>query len=148
MNLEVSSSDNFLITPEPLSLEQVYQLADDPGNGAVVLMSGMVRNKTENRSVAYLDYQAYEPMALQVFEQIAKEIHQKWPEVKRVVIHHRIGKLKIGEISVLIAIGSPHRAAAFAACSYGIDTLKYNAPVWKKEYWQDGSSTWVVPNPA
>ncbi len=144
MNLEASSSDNLVITPQPLSLEQVYQLADEPGNGAVVLMSGMVRNKTGDRTVAYLDYQAYEPMALQVFEQIANQIRQKWPEVKKVVIHHRIGKLKIGEISVLIAIGSPHRAAAFAACSYAIDTLKYNAPIWKKEYWQDGASTWVT----
>ena len=144
MNLKASSPDDFVITHEPLSLDQVYQLADAQENGAVVLMSGMVRNKTGDRRVAYLDYQAYEPMALQVFKEIGQEIYQKWPEVTRVVIHHRIGKLKIGEISVLIGIGSPHRAAAFAACSYGIDTLKYNAPIWKKEYWQDGASTWVT----
>lgn len=138
------SKDDFVITYEPLSLDKVYQLADEPGNGAVVVMSGMVRNKTDNRKVAYLDYQAYEPMALQVFKKIAEEIRQKWPEVRRVVIHHRIGKLKVGEISVLIAIGSPHRTAAFGACNYGIDALKYNAPIWKKEYWQDGASTWVT----
>ncbi len=127
----------------PLSLEEVYALANDPGNGAVVVMSGMVRNQTDGKAVVALEYQAYEPMALQVFRQIAADIRTSWPDVNRVVIHHRIGRLQIGEISVLVAVGCPHRSEAFEACSYAINTLKHNAPIWKKEHWGDGSSSWV-----
>ncbi|MBW4682760.1 MAG: molybdenum cofactor biosynthesis protein MoaE [Microcoleus vaginatus WJT46-NPBG5] len=135
--------DSFAITFAPLSLEEVYALADDPGNGAVVVMSGMVRNKTDGKPVVALEYQAYEPMAVRVFQQIAAEIRKTWPDVNRVVIHHRTGRLEIGEISVLVAVGSPHRSEAFEACRYAIDTLKHNAPIWKKEHWGDGSSSWV-----
>lgn len=138
-----SSVEDLAITFAPLSLEEVYALADDQANGAVVVMSGMVRNQTDGRPVVCLEYQAYEPMAINVFKQIATEIRSKWSDVSRVVIHHRTGKLKIGEISVLIAVGSSHRAEAFEACRYAIDTLKHNAPIWKKEHWSDGSSSWV-----
>jgi molybdopterin synthase catalytic subunit len=82
-------------------------------------------------------------MAIATFRQIAQHIRKEWPETNRVVIHHRTGKLQIGEISVLVAVGCPHRAEAFAACQYAIDTLKHNAPIWKKEFWADGSSQWV-----
>jgi len=78
-----------------------------------------------------------------VFYQIATDIRSRWSDVNRIVIHHRIGRLQIGEVSVLVAVGCPHRQEAFAACSYGIDTLKHKAPIWKKEYWVDGSSNWV-----
>jgi molybdopterin synthase catalytic subunit len=135
--------DNFAIAFAPLSLTDAYILADDPANGAVVVMSGMVRNQTDDKPVASLEYQAYEPMALRVFQHIAVEIRHTWPDVNRIVIHHRTGHLKIGDISVLVAIGCPHRGEAFAACQYAIDTLKHNAPIWKKEHWQDGSSDWV-----
>jgi molybdopterin synthase catalytic subunit len=127
----------------PLDLQQVYALADDPGNGAVVVMSGMVRNQTDGKGVIALEYQAYEPMAKKVFNQIAAEIRQQWPDVRRVVIHHRTGRLEIGEISVLIAIGCPHRAEAFVACQYAIDMLKQQAPIWKKEWFEDGSYRWA-----
>ncbi|MBO9999550.1 MAG: molybdenum cofactor biosynthesis protein MoaE [Cyanobacteria bacterium SID2] len=135
--------DNFAISIAPLSLDRVYALADDPRNGAIVVMSGMVRNNTDGRAVQYLEYQAYEPMALQVFRQIAAEIRRQWDDVSRVVIHHRTGRLHVGAISVLVAVGCPHRGEAFEACRYAIDTLKHNAPIWKKEHWTDGSSTWV-----
>lgn len=135
--------DNFRISFAPLLLEEVYQLANDRANGAIALMSGTVRCSTDGRDVLYLEYQAYEPMALEVFRQIAATIRQQWPEVNRFVIHHRVGRLQVGEISVLVAVGCPHRAEAFSACRYAIDTLKHNAPIWKKEYWLDGSSTWV-----
>jgi molybdopterin synthase catalytic subunit len=145
--IQTQAEDNFAIAFAPLSLEEVYKLADDPGNGAIVVMSGMVRNQTDGKPVVALEYQAYEPMALQVFRQIAVDIRHNWPQVKRVVIHHRIGRLQIGEISVLVAVGCPHRSEAFAACKYAIDTLKHNAPIWKKEWYseQNGtlSSTWV-----
>lgn len=138
-----ATKDSFAIAFAPLSLEEVYALADDAGNGAVVVMSGMVRNQTDGKPVVALEYQAYEPMAMQVFRQIAADIRHKWSNVNRVVIHHRIGRLQIGEISVLVAVGCPHRSEAFAACKYAIDTLKHNAPIWKKEHWTDGSSSWV-----
>ena len=124
-------------------MDEIYQGADCSANGAIVLMSGMVREQTQGRSVSALEYQAYEPMALRVFETISTRICNTWSEITRVVIHHRIGRLTVGEISVLVAVGSPHRAAAFAACQFAIDTLKHEAPIWKKEHWQDGSSSWV-----
>ncbi len=139
----IIEGDSFAMTFAPLSLDEVYQQADDSRNGAIVVMSGMVRDNTDGRAVSYLEYQAYEPMALEVFKQIAAQIRQQWTDVTRVVIHHRTGKLLIGEISVLVAVGCPHRGEAFAACQYAIDTLKHNAPIWKKEHWEDGSSTWV-----
>lgn len=136
-----------LITFAPLSLEEVYALADNPANGAIVVMSGTVRQQTAGQPVVALEYQAYEPMALEIFKQIATNIHRQWPDTNRVVIHHRVGRLKVGEISVLVAVGCPHRAEAFAACQYAIDTLKHNAPIWKKEWYshEDGtfSSSWV-----
>jgi molybdopterin synthase catalytic subunit len=138
-----SAPDRFAIRFAPLSLEEVYALAEDGGNGAIVVMSGMVRNNTDGRAVVALEYQAYEPMALKIFQQIAGDIRQTWSDVTHVVIHHRVGKLQIGEISVLVAVGCPHRTEAFAACKYAIDTLKHNAPIWKKEHWADGSTSWV-----
>lgn len=138
---------NLRITFAPLSLDTAYSLADQPCNGAVVVMSGVVRNHSDGRAVMALEYQAYEPMALAVFRQIAAQIYQTWPLVNRVVIHHRIGRLQVGEISVLVAIGCPHRSEAFAACQYAIDTLKHSAPIWKKEWYDDGegecSGSWV-----
>ncbi|HAC62660.1 MAG TPA: molybdopterin synthase [Cyanothece sp. UBA12306] len=135
--------DSLKISFAPLSLDEAYNLADNRANGAIVLMSGTVRQQTEGKAVSYLEYQAYEPMALEIFRQIAANIRQQWTQTNRIVIHHRTGQLQIGEISVLVAVGCPHRAEAFAACRYGIDTLKHNAPIWKKEHWADGSSTWV-----
>ncbi|MCV3214323.1 molybdenum cofactor biosynthesis protein MoaE [Plectonema radiosum NIES-515] len=141
--IKPSAKDSFAITFAPLSVEEVYAMADDQANGAIVLMSGMVRNQTDGKAVMSLEYQAYEPMALRVFYQIAADIRSSWSDVSRVVIYHRVGHLKIGEISVLVAVGCPHRREAFEACRYGIDTLKHQAPIWKKEHWQDGSSSWV-----
>jgi len=135
--------NNFRLTYDVLDVSAVYEIADNACNGAVVLMSGMVRNQTGGKAVDYLDYQAYESMALQVFQNISDRCHQQFPDITEVVIHHRLGKLKIGEISVLVAIGSPHRAEAFEACRYAIDTLKTDAPIWKKEFWLDGVSSWV-----
>ncbi len=134
---------DFRICIAPLDLAEIYGLADDGANGAVVLMSGMVRDQTGGRPVSFLEYQAYEPMALRVFEQVAAGVRQRWPIVTRVAIHHRVGKLVVGEVSVLVAVGAPHRGEAFAACQYAIDTLKHEAPIWKKEHWADGSSSWV-----
>lgn len=141
--MQPHAGDHFAITIAPLAIDEVYRLTDDPANGAIVLMSGMVRNQTDGQPVVALEYQAYEPMAIRVFQQIAAEIRQRWADVTHVVIHHRVGRLAIGEISVIVAIGCPHRGEAFAACQFAIDTLKHNAPIWKKEHWADGSTSWV-----
>jgi molybdopterin synthase catalytic subunit len=143
MTKNLEDFESCRITTAPLNLQEVYDLAADPANGSVNLMCGTVRNQTNQRPVDFLEYEAYESMALKVFAHIAEEIYQRWPDTNRVVIHHRIGKLHIGEISVIVAVGSPHRQEGFEACQYAIDTLKYNAPVWKKEYWEDGRSEWV-----
>ena len=137
------TTNSFKISFAPLSVDEIYQTADCASNGAIVLMSGMVREQTQGRSVIALEYQAYEPMALKVFDNISKLIDLQWPDISHVVIHHRIGRLSVGEISVLVAVGAPHRAEAFLACQFAIDTLKHEAPIWKKEYWQDGTSSWV-----
>ena len=131
---EINPKDSFAITLVPLSVDEVYRLADDPANGAIVVMSGTVRNQTDGQPVVSLEYQAYQPMAIAIFNSIASQIRTTWQDVNRVVIHHRIGHLKIGEISVLVAVGCPHRSEAFEACRYAINTLKHNAPIWKKEY--------------
>ena len=141
-SLPSHTADHFAITLAPLSLEEVYALADDAANGAIVVMSGMVRNQTDGRPVVSLEYQAYEPMAMQVFKQSEVQIRQTWTGVTHVIIHHRVGRLQIGEISVLVAIGCPHRTEAFEACKYAIDTLKHNAPIWKKEFYA-GGEVWI-----
>lgn len=138
-----ASTAAFVIQAAPLSLERVYGLAEDGANGAIVVMSGMVRNNTNQKPVVALEYQAYEPMALRVFQTIAEAVRHQWPQVNQVVIHHRTGRLGVGEISVLVAIGCPHRADAFAACQYAIDALKDNAPIWKKEWYADNTFSWV-----
>lgn len=139
----VHPSDHFSICLAPLSIDEIYGLVDDPANGAVVVMSGMVRHQTDGKAVIALEYQAYQPMALIVFQQIATQIRSRWSQVTAIAIYHRIGRLEIGEISVLVAVGCPHRREAFEACQYAIDTLKHQAPIWKKEHWADGSSSWV-----
>lgn len=139
----LSSFEPFRISFAPLSIDEIYHGVDRPKNGAVVLMSGMVREQTQGRLVMALEYQAYEPMALKVFADISQEIHRRWSIVTRVMIHHRVGRLSVGDISILVAVGAPHRAEAFSACQFAIDTVKHEAPIWKKEYWRDGTSSWV-----
>lgn len=141
--IQSHSNDAFAISIAPLSIEDVYGLTDAPANGAIVMMSGTVRNNTNGRPVMALEYQAYEPMAIEVFRLIASDIRKTWAEINRVTIYHRVGRLLVGDISVVVAVGCAHRSEAFTACQYAIDTLKHNAPIWKKEYWSDGSSSWV-----
>src|SRR5204862_3515982 len=110
-------------------------------DGAVVTFLGLVRNHNVGRSVRYLEYEAYEPLALKAFERIDAEITARWPGV-RLALHHRIGRLEIGEASVAIAAASPHRGNAYAACRYAIERVKQIAPIWKKEYF-DGGDVWI-----
>jgi molybdopterin synthase catalytic subunit len=107
-------------------------------DGAAVVFEGVVRNQTRGRKTLYLDYEAYEEMALQQMEGLAEQALQQF-QVRDVALVHRLGRLAIGEISVLIVVASAHRAAAFDACRWLIDTLKRTVPIWKKEHFEDGA---------
>jgi molybdopterin synthase catalytic subunit len=110
-------------------------------DGAVATFVGVVRNRNAGRSVLWLDYEAFTPLAMRTFEQIAAEAAERWPDT-RLGIHHRTGRIEIGEASIVIAAVSPHRANAFGACRYGIERVKQIAPIWKHEHFDDGD-VWV-----
>ena len=114
-------------------------------DGAVVVFEGVVRNQTRGRETRYLDYEAYEAMAVQQMEALAQQALKQF-EIRDVAIVHRLGRLEIGETSVLIAVVSAHRGAAFDACRWLIDTLKRTVPIWKKEYFEDGA-VWADGEP-
>ena len=132
---------------EPLDLERLagalatVSSTDSGRDGAVATFLGLVRNHHVGRRVRHLEYEAYEPLALKAFERIAAEIAERWPSA-RLALHHRIGRLEIGEASVAIAARSPHRGDAFAACRYAIERVKQIAPIWKHEYF-DGGDVWI-----
>ncbi len=130
---------------EPLELEPLVDAVgrgSSPGaDGAVVTFLGLVRNHNAGRSVQYLEYEAYEPLALKAFERIAEEIGSRWDEV-RLGLHHRIGRLAVGEASVAIVTRSPHRAHAYAASRYAIERVKQIAPIWKREFFE-GGDVWI-----
>jgi molybdopterin synthase catalytic subunit len=107
-------------------------------DGATVTFDGFVRNQSHNRPTLYLDYEAYESMALAKMREIGAQLREKY-RIHRVAMVHRLGRLEIGETSVFIAVSAAHRAAAFDACRFAIDTLKRTVPIWKKEYFEDGA---------
>jgi molybdopterin synthase catalytic subunit len=113
-----------------------------PEDGAVVVFEGITRNHSKGRRTLYLDYEAYEPMALAKLGELGREMRAQFP-VDRIALVHRLGRIDIGETSVFIGISSAHRSAAFEACRFGIDTLKRTVPIWKKEYLEDGA-VWVA----
>lgn len=134
---------------DPMALVSHVRGASD---GAVVTFDGCVRNQSHGRITLYLDYEAYESMALTKMREIAAELHAKFA-IHRVAMAHRLGRLQIGETSVFIAVSAPHRPAAFEACRFAIDTLKRIVPIWKKEYfadgavWADGELPPIPPSP-
>jgi molybdopterin synthase catalytic subunit len=138
----VSAHDLFAVVERPLSPDEVAARVDDPGAGGIVIFSGVVRNETGGRPVKYLEYEAHAAMAEAKLREIGAALRGRWPGVKRVAMLHRIGRLEIGESSVLIAVSAAHRGDAFEACRYAIDTLKQTVPVWKKEHFEDGE-VWV-----
>ena len=111
------------------------------GDGAVATFVGLVRDHNAGRRVQWLDYEAYAPLAVKAFEQIADEAADRWPGA-RLAIHHRTGRLEIGEASVVIAAASAHRSDAFAVCRYAIERVKQIAPIWKHEHF-DGGDVWI-----
>ena len=131
----------FGITEEPISADALYDQVAKRWNGAVVTFCGIVRDHSGDRRTDYLVYEAYREMAEKKMAEIGAEIRRKWG-IRDIAILHRIGRLEIGDISVLIAVASPHRAQAFEACRYAIDRIKENVPIWKKEVGEDGE-VWI-----
>ncbi|HEX5816687.1 MAG TPA: molybdenum cofactor biosynthesis protein MoaE [Methylomirabilota bacterium] len=137
-----SDGDIFQVLDTPLSPDAIAAAVDEPGAGGIVIFSGVVRNETDGRPVKFLEYEAHTAMAEAKIREIGAVIRARWTGVRRVAILHRIGRLEIGESSVLIAVSAAHRGEAFEACRYAIDTLKRTVPVWKKEHFEDGE-VWV-----
>jgi molybdopterin synthase catalytic subunit len=130
--------DTCQLVRDPIDVTALVHHVRAPEDGAIVTFDGFVRNQSHNRATLYLDYEAYESMALAKMREIAAQLHEKY-KIHRGAIVHRLGRLQIGETSVFIAVSAPHRAAAFDACRFAIDTLKRTVPIWKKEYFVDGA---------
>ncbi|MBF8266500.1 MAG: MoaD family protein [Dehalococcoidia bacterium] len=129
------------ITSEPLNPQEITELVRKNGNGAVVTFLGVVRDQSEGRRVLHLEYEAYQPMAEKMLHQIAQEIRERWA-IEDTAIAHRLGRLMIGEISLVVAVASPHRKDAFEASQYVLDSIKHVVPIWKKEVFEGGEA-WV-----
>ncbi len=138
------------VTSDPLELEPLLRFVSDAGgHGAVASFVGVVRDHNMQRRVTHLEYEAYEPLAVKALEQIVSEASAQWPGI-RAAVHHRIGRLSIGEASIVIAAASAHRANAFAACRYVIERVKQIVPIWKHEFFE-GGEVWIegaTANPA
>lgn len=131
------------ITREPLDLPALTRAleGDATGDGAVASFAGLVRDRNQGRQVSFLEYEAYEPLALRALNRILDEARDAWPSA-RLAVHHRIGRLDLGEASIIIVAASPHRTDAFAACRYTIERVKQIVPIWKHEHF-DGGDVWL-----
>ena len=137
--IEIKISDPVL---DPL---YCIKSATDPSCGGLAVFIGTVRSSTGGKGVQRLEFEAYKPMAEGEMKKIAEQIISRW-DARRIIIHHRVGSLDVGDIAVIIAVSTPHRKAAFEACQYAIDTLKETVPIWKKEVFDDGE-VWVAAHP-
>jgi len=145
---EGEDTDRFRVTEEPLepsAAAELVELVRRDEAGAVALFYGVVRNNDRGRRVDYLEYDAYPSMAVKKMRQVAEEVRSRW-EITDMAISHRIGRLEVGETSLLVAVSAPHRREAFEACHHAVDRIKEVVPVWKKEVWE-GGETWVQGHP-
>jgi molybdopterin synthase catalytic subunit len=129
------------LTEDPIEIMDVYNKVIHANAGAVNAFVGTVREMTKGKRTLYLEYEAYIPMAVKQLEKIGEEINSRWPEA-RVAITHRIGKLEISDIAVVICVATPHRKVSFEACEFAIERIKEIVPIWKKEHWESGDS-WI-----
>jgi molybdopterin converting factor subunit 1 len=143
--VEELRSEHCAIVREPIDLQALRKNLERPEDGAALFFDGIVRNNTRGRRSLFLDYEAYESMALNEMEKLAQAALEQF-KVRDVRLVHRLGRLEIGETSVLIGVASAHRVAAFEACRWLIDTLKKTVPIWKKEYFEDGA-VWADGEP-
>ena len=143
------SDKRFRVTKKALDANAVAKIVASADCGAIATFVGIVRDEHGGRRVLWLEYEAYEPLAMKALEQIRQEAAVQWPGA-RLAVHHRIGRLEIGQASIVIAAASPHRADAFAACRYVIERVKQIVPIWKHEFF-DGGEVWIegaTANPA
>lgn len=131
----------FKIVEGPIDDLDLADTVRTDADGAIVTFRGVARRQSRGREVAHLEYEAYPEMAEKVMAQIGDEIAERWPGARTAIVH-RTGVLAIGQASVVIAVATPHRAEAFAACQFAIDRVKETVPIWKKEVWSDGSQ-WI-----
>jgi molybdopterin synthase catalytic subunit len=144
----MESSDWIQLHDEPIDVGPVVEFVSATLVGGIDIFLGTTRDETDanGRKLVALDYEAYAQMALKQMQDLAAKARARWPIV-RLVILHRIGRVEVARPSVIIAVATPHRGEAFEACRWIIDTLKAEVPIWKREVWEDGSGTWVVPEP-
>lgn len=138
---EPSPFQPFVVTAAPLDPGPLVAYVQTAADGAVVTFAGVARDNFDGRATAFLAYEAYAEMAVPVLAQIADEARARW-EIGRVAVHHRVGKLAIGETAVLVVVAAPHRHGAFEAAEYVMDRIKAIAPIWKREHWADGAADW------
>ena len=138
------STDWITLTPDPLDVPAVLAFVSSPAAGGIDLFLGITRAErhTDGRDLIALDYEAYAEMAIERVRRLAADARRQWP-IEKLAILHRSGRVLVGEPSVAIAVACGHRAEAFAACRWLIDTLKADVPIWKKEIWSEGDGTWV-----
>jgi molybdopterin synthase catalytic subunit len=129
------------ITSNPIDVGALHAEVGDAGAGAVLAFVGTVRNEKQGRRVTHIDYEVYAPMALKVLQRIGSEMLTRWP-TRRAALVHRVGTCNVGETSVALLVATPHRAEGFAALRHGIEALKKDVPIWKKEHFKDGA-VWV-----
>ena len=141
----MQGNSSIKITSDKLNIQNCYDFVQDASCGGIALFVGTVRNKTQDKSVTLLDFSTYQAMAIKEMKMIADKALEDF-DILKIAIHHAEGKLHIGDIPVIIAVSSPHRKAAFAACQFAIDTLKETVPIWKKEHFEDGE-VWVNSTP-
>ena len=126
------------ITEKPIDVDKLLDYVSDQSSGASVLFTGTVRDHNEQDKVSKLHYEAYQEMAEKILQEIENEVHTKW-KINKFIAIHRTGTLKVGEVSVAVAVSSGHRKEAFEACKFAIDSIKEKAPIWKKEFSESGT---------
>ena len=132
----------FLITAEPLDAQQLVDAVRLDESGAVTLFHGVARNHSDGRAVRALEYEAHESLAEKKLREVADDVRRRF-DITGIGVHHRTGRVEIGETSLLVAVSAAHRREAFEACHYAVDRIKEVVPIWKKESWEDGSGEWV-----
>lgn len=134
-----------VVDPAPIDLAAIHAFLADPAAGGEVVFTGTVRNQNEGRVVHALEFEAYPEMAVAQLAVIAEEMYARWP-LRKVALVHRLGRLPLGETVVVVGVSAGHRGEAFEACRYGIDTLKRDVPIWKREHFE-GGEVWVTNHP-
>ncbi|MBC6991306.1 MULTISPECIES: molybdenum cofactor biosynthesis protein MoaE [Hymenobacter] len=134
------------LTDQPIDVAAALAAVQADGAGAVNAFIGTVRNQSTGRSVVRLEYEAYDSMAVHQMRKVAEQAQERWPMLQQIAVIHRKGTLYIGDVAVIVAVSTPHRAESFAACQYIIDTIKQVVTIWKKEFYEDGQ-VWVAAHP-